>query len=443
MVMRYERGRTLQQQIQMRQDQMSERFVRHVFMHLLNGLREVHTHKLLHLDIKPANIYLRTDGIAGAARLRRRAADADQQRGRSSRRCTRPDSPRPSSTASPTGSARGPTSTAPARRCSRASRRSRRRPPMRGCRRTTWSRRRRSGPASTRTTCSRSSTGACGSIRSSGRRACSRCRRRSATSRRRKRKLTFIGNLKRDAVLGDRRVDSSTLRLLHVRLAGMRFTIFQESRKGSRKVNQDRIAYTYSRDTLLLVRRRRHGRPRRRRDRRADRGAAVHRALPAGSEADPAAIRSSSCRTRCCARTRRSAPTRTSSRCWRRRARPASPVVVQAGHAYWAHVGDSRFYLFRQGGADRQRPRTTRRCSTWSTRESSAPTRSREHPDRNKIFSCLGGLVDPVIDLSKRTPLRNGDVLVLCTDGLWSVMPQREIADLADVDADPQDRRRR
>src|SRR5438093_13272657 len=62
MVMRYERGRTLQQQIQMRQDQMSERLVRHVFMHLLNGLREVHTNKLLHLDIKPANVYLRTDG---------------------------------------------------------------------------------------------------------------------------------------------------------------------------------------------------------------------------------------------------------------------------------------------------------------------------------------------------------------------------------------------
>src|SRR4029079_5980164 len=62
MVMRYERGRTLQQKIQMRQDQMSERFVRQVFMQLLNGLREVHTHKILHLDIKPANIYLRTDG---------------------------------------------------------------------------------------------------------------------------------------------------------------------------------------------------------------------------------------------------------------------------------------------------------------------------------------------------------------------------------------------
>ena len=33
----------------------------------------------------------------------------------------------------------------------------------------------------------------------------------------------------------------------------MQFTIFQESRKGAREVNQDRIAYTYSRETLLLV----------------------------------------------------------------------------------------------------------------------------------------------------------------------------------------------
>ncbi len=29
---------------------------------MLNGLREVHTNKLLHLDIKPANIYIRNDG---------------------------------------------------------------------------------------------------------------------------------------------------------------------------------------------------------------------------------------------------------------------------------------------------------------------------------------------------------------------------------------------
>jgi hypothetical protein len=28
----------------------------------MNGLREVHTNKLLHLDLKPANVYLRSDG---------------------------------------------------------------------------------------------------------------------------------------------------------------------------------------------------------------------------------------------------------------------------------------------------------------------------------------------------------------------------------------------
>lgn len=63
MVMRYERGRTLQEQIQSHKHTISENFIRHIFGHLLNGLREVHTHKLLHLDIKPANIYLRaSDG---------------------------------------------------------------------------------------------------------------------------------------------------------------------------------------------------------------------------------------------------------------------------------------------------------------------------------------------------------------------------------------------
>jgi serine/threonine protein kinase len=44
-----------------------------MFSQVMNGLREVHTNKLLHLDLKPANIYLRVDGTPilldfGAAR---------------------------------------------------------------------------------------------------------------------------------------------------------------------------------------------------------------------------------------------------------------------------------------------------------------------------------------------------------------------------------------
>ncbi len=62
MVMQYERGRTMQEHIQQHKGHIRESFIRRVFAQLLNGLREVHTHKLLHLDIKPANIYLRLDG---------------------------------------------------------------------------------------------------------------------------------------------------------------------------------------------------------------------------------------------------------------------------------------------------------------------------------------------------------------------------------------------
>ncbi|WP_041642910.1 serine/threonine protein kinase [Azoarcus olearius] len=73
MVMQFERGRTLHDYIQKHRGDVGERFIRGVFTRMLNGLREVHAHKLLHLDIKPSNIYLRTDGTPvlldfGAAR---------------------------------------------------------------------------------------------------------------------------------------------------------------------------------------------------------------------------------------------------------------------------------------------------------------------------------------------------------------------------------------
>ncbi|MFM9972629.1 MAG: serine/threonine-protein kinase [Burkholderiales bacterium] len=62
MVMRYERGRTLQQHIRARHGKLEEKFLREMFAQLMNGLREVHRNRLLHLDIKPANIYIRNDG---------------------------------------------------------------------------------------------------------------------------------------------------------------------------------------------------------------------------------------------------------------------------------------------------------------------------------------------------------------------------------------------
>ncbi len=73
LVMRYERGRTLQQHIVNRRGALDEAWIRKTFAELLNGLRDVHSNKLLHLDIKPGNVYVRNDGTPllidfGAAR---------------------------------------------------------------------------------------------------------------------------------------------------------------------------------------------------------------------------------------------------------------------------------------------------------------------------------------------------------------------------------------
>jgi serine/threonine protein kinase len=74
MVMQYVRGRTLQFHIQRHRHEFTEAFIRRLFIHLMNGLREVHAARLLHLDIKPANIFVAMDGRPvlldfGAARI--------------------------------------------------------------------------------------------------------------------------------------------------------------------------------------------------------------------------------------------------------------------------------------------------------------------------------------------------------------------------------------
>jgi eukaryotic-like serine/threonine-protein kinase len=74
MVMQYVRGRTLQFHIQRHRHEFTETFIRRIFMNLMNGLREVHANKLLHLDIKPANVFISMEGRPvlldfGAARI--------------------------------------------------------------------------------------------------------------------------------------------------------------------------------------------------------------------------------------------------------------------------------------------------------------------------------------------------------------------------------------
>ena len=67
MVMNYEVGQSLQELVlkfrdEGEQEVLSEHFIRQTFSQLMLGLREVHLSKMLHLDLKPANIYMRRDG---------------------------------------------------------------------------------------------------------------------------------------------------------------------------------------------------------------------------------------------------------------------------------------------------------------------------------------------------------------------------------------------
>ncbi len=62
MVMDYHKGKDLRWYIKRYSGRLSERFIVTVFPYLLEGLRELHENSLLHLDIKPANIYIRPGG---------------------------------------------------------------------------------------------------------------------------------------------------------------------------------------------------------------------------------------------------------------------------------------------------------------------------------------------------------------------------------------------
>jgi len=62
MVMTYEKGKDLRYYIKQYEGGLTEKFIRTVFPELLLGLQELHNNNLLHLDIKPANIFLRPGG---------------------------------------------------------------------------------------------------------------------------------------------------------------------------------------------------------------------------------------------------------------------------------------------------------------------------------------------------------------------------------------------
>jgi serine/threonine protein phosphatase PrpC len=114
---------------------------------------------------------------------------------------------------------------------------------------------------------------------------------------------------------------------------------------------------------------------------------------------------------------------------------PRTTVVVallQDGLVRWVHAGDSRFYLFR----DRQAAaRTTDHSQVERLRQQGLISRGEmvNHPARNLVTRCLGGDHDILEPEYGEMPLAEDDCLLLCSDGLWSSIPDlRMIGALAE-----------
>ena len=206
----------------------------------------------------------------------------------------------------------------------------------------------------------------------------------------------------------------------------MKFTIYQASRQGGRKSNQDRVAYSYSRDALLMV--------------VADgMGGHMHGEIAA----------------QLCVQTLTSH--------FQQKAKPRLPeprdfllktieqahfaindyavehnlleiphttcvaALIQDNTAYWAHVGDSRLYYFCNGqlkARTEDHTAVARMIRDGLIDEEEAL----HHPDRNKVSNCLGGYIVPEIELSVPHTIRDTDTFLLCTDGVWASLGLQEIS---------------
>ena len=200
----------------------------------------------------------------------------------------------------------------------------------------------------------------------------------------------------------------------------MKFSVFQLSRRGGRQKNEDRMGYSYTRESALFV--------------LAD-GMGGH---PKGEVAAQIAIQTVSSMFQRQARPAlKNVPEFLSAallgahhqllRYSNERAMLDTPrttlvvAVVQDGCAHWIHCGDSRLYLVR----DAELLMRTRDHSYQELRNGVAP--GLERVNRNVLFTCLGSPTKPLFDVAGPVLLEQGDRLLLCSDGLWGTLEDIDI----------------
>ncbi len=203
----------------------------------------------------------------------------------------------------------------------------------------------------------------------------------------------------------------------------MRFSVYQVSRKGGREKNEDRMGYCYTRDAGLFA--------------LAD-GMGGH---PEGEVAAQLALQTMAAAFQREAKPQLKNPLRFLQESilaghyqLLRYATDKSLVdtprttmvgcLMQGATAYWAHCGDSRLYLVRDGVL-LARTRDHSYTELQETLSQVVPIDARFN--RSVLFTCLGSPGKPVIDTVGPIQMQAGDRVLLCSDGLWSVLSDDEI----------------
>jgi len=206
----------------------------------------------------------------------------------------------------------------------------------------------------------------------------------------------------------------------------MNFSIHQASHIGNRKFNQDRVAYAYSNEALLLV--------------LADgMGGHLHGEIAAsmtidtfietfGGNAQP--------RLEDPEKFIAEAMTHAHERIMRlpyNRDLGGFPgttcvaALIQDGRVYWGHAGDSRLYLLRDGEV-LYRTNDHSVVQQWVDSGMISPEEARSHPQRNQITNCIGGLEDTFfVEPGGTIELQSGDLILLGSDGLWGPFSDEEL----------------
>lgn len=107
-----------------------------------------------------------------------------------------------------------------------------------------------------------------------------------------------------------------------------------------------------------------------------------------------------------------------------------SAVNVAGDKLTLAHVGDSRIYLIR----DRQATCLTRdhtKVGDLVAMRVLSPDKVRTHAGRSELSRSIGTSLFVQPDI-RQLALHAGDVIILCSDGVWSVIEDDEFAALAD-----------